>query len=134
MDLGIKTETFDSDDRSWLGSAHGAELGVPITLDGSAFTGTWADGVIPSGVALGIITATGLAAPYDAGAVDGTEVYVGTLLTTQTVIDKLGATVDVGAAYMWHGRIIVANLPANHGHDAAGAAQLPTMSFVGTLA
>lgn len=67
MDLTITSETLADDDRDWLASSHGTNTADTVTLDGSAFTGTWTDGVIPSGVALGKIASTGLYAPFDGG-------------------------------------------------------------------
>lgn len=66
MDLSIRTETFQQDDQSWLGSEHGTDMGRSITLDTSAFTsGThYPNGYFPSGLALGKITATGKYGPY----------------------------------------------------------------------
>lgn len=124
MKLQPTTETFSpAEDHSWLGSAHGTESTQTITLDGSAFTGTWSDGIVPSGVALGVITATGLYAPYNGGAADGTETCVGFLFTTIDVGDA-GSEVDSPAALLTHGMVKEANLPANHGLDAAAKVDL----------
>lgn len=38
MDLSLKTESFTQDRRDWLGSAHGTDAPVSITLDVSKFT------------------------------------------------------------------------------------------------
>lgn len=51
------------DDQSWLGSAHGTNECDTITLDGPACLDAFPDGVIPSGVVLGKITATGKYGP-----------------------------------------------------------------------
>jgi hypothetical protein len=65
MRLGIVSETFSpAEDQSWLGSKHGVENATPITLDADKFLTTFPTGIVPSGVALGKITATGLYAPY----------------------------------------------------------------------
>jgi hypothetical protein len=66
MDLNLRTETFQTDDQSWLGSAHGTDAPRSITLDTSAFTsGThYPNGFFPSGLPLGKITATGKYGPY----------------------------------------------------------------------
>ncbi|SDI40939.1 hypothetical protein SAMN05421505_14925 [Sinosporangium album] len=66
MDLSMRTETWATDDQSWLGSAHGTDAGRSITLDTSTFTpGThYPDGHFPSGLPLGRITATGKYGPY----------------------------------------------------------------------
>lgn len=61
MDLSPHTRTFVDDARDWQGSGHGTPPRT-ITLDGSTFTTTWADGNVPSGVALALL-ASGLYAP-----------------------------------------------------------------------
>lgn len=52
------------DDQSWLGTAHGTNECDTITLDGVAVLDAFPDGVIPSGVVLGKITASGKYGPY----------------------------------------------------------------------
>lgn len=132
MDLRIRTETFSPDeDLSWLGSAHGVATGDPITLDGSAFLATFADGIVPSGVVLGRITATGLYAPYSNAAADGTEVARGHLLTTKDLGGTTAGTAgDVAGSLYWHGEVVEAKLPTGHGLDAAAKADLPQVRYV----
>lgn len=80
MDLTPQTTTYQIDDNSWLGSAHGTDAGKPITLDLSTFDASQhVNGFIPSGVALAPITATGFYGPYDDTAVDGRAVLAGHL-------------------------------------------------------
>lgn len=65
MKLGIRTETFDPvENHEWLGSAHGTDICDSITLDGDAFLTLFPTGVIPSGVVLGRVTASGKYVPY----------------------------------------------------------------------
>lgn len=66
MDLTLRTKTFGVDDQSWLGSRHGLNNAVPVTLDTSAFTAGahYPDGYFVSGLPLGRITATGRYGPY----------------------------------------------------------------------
>lgn len=66
MDLTQRTESFNVDDPSWLGSRHGLGEAISVTLDTSAFTSSihYPDGFFKSGVALGRITATGKYGPY----------------------------------------------------------------------
>jgi hypothetical protein len=66
MDLGLKTESFASDDTSWVRLRHGTDSCVSGTLDVSTFTEAvhFPDGFIKSGTAVGKITATGLYGPY----------------------------------------------------------------------
>lgn len=128
MRLAQRTETFAAaEDQSWLGSAHGTTECDTITLDGSAFLATWADGIVPSGVVLGKITATGLYAPYDNGAADGTEVAAGILFQT---VDLGDDGIDSPAALYWHGEVIEAKLPTDHGLDAGARTDLKHIRFV----
>lgn len=66
MDLTLTTQSFGTDDQSWLGSEHGTQATEPVTLDTSTFTsGThYPDGYFKSGIPLGKITATGKYGPY----------------------------------------------------------------------
>ena len=123
MNLQPQTKVYAAgEDHTWLGSAHGTEATESIQLDGSAFTGTWTDGIIPSGVALGKITATGLYAPYTAAATNGagSDTLVGFLFTVADVLEGGTAAIDSPAALLTHGKVVEANLPANNGLDAAG--------------
>lgn len=123
MRLAQQTEAaYENEDRSWLGSAHGTQNARPITLDGDTFLATFADGIVPSGVVLGIITATGLYGPYDDAAGDGREVARGHLYSTVEV--AAGATGDAGAALFEHGRVYTPNLPTGHGLNAAARVDL----------
>lgn len=88
MDLRPRTESFQSDDQSWLGSAHGTDAPRSITLDTSAFTsGThYPNGFFPSGLPLGKITATGKYGPY-----------AGRVNEVQTVtVDATGGNITLG--------------------------------------
>jgi hypothetical protein len=122
MILAPVTETFQQENQSWLGSAHGTDACRSITLDWSAFTaGThFPNGYFPSGLALAEITATpGMYGPYvDAGA-GGLGVLIGFLFCS---VDAPSTNIDVPAALLDHGRIIVANLPIPSSVDAAGKA------------
>lgn len=64
MGIGLKRETFGVEDLSWLGKAHGHNEMDSITLDADKFLDAFPDGVVPSGVVLARLTATGLYAPY----------------------------------------------------------------------
>ena len=132
MRLGIRTETFSPDeDHSWLGSAHGTVECDPITLDGDAFLTAFPTGVVPSGVVLGRVTATGLYAPYDNAAATGIEVARGHLFTTIDLGGTTAGTVgNTGAALFWHGEVVEAKLPTGHGLDAAAKADLVQIRYV----
>jgi hypothetical protein len=66
MDLSQTTETFVSDDQSWLGSAHGTNEGDTVTLDPTTFdlVTAFPNGFIPSGVVVAKITSGGNAGMY----------------------------------------------------------------------
>lgn len=97
-----------------------------ITLDRSAFdlTTAFPNGFLPSGLVLGIITATGLYGPYtDAGA-GGLDTAVG-FLAVSVVADKdSAATSDILAALYWYGEVDEARLPVGHGLTSAAKADL----------
>jgi hypothetical protein len=129
MDLSIETTTVTGlEDRSWLGSAHGSDSTQSCTLDAALFTAGihYPNGEIRSGTVLGRVTATGLYGPYDNAVVDGREVAAGLLFNTVRV---RAADARIGAPILEHGRVRVANLPANHGLDAAARADLPNIRF-----
>lgn len=117
-DISLRSTTRDNEDQTWIGNG-GKPIGEPrkILLDRSAFTGTFTDGYIPSGVTLGVVTATGLHAPYNAGGADGTETAVGHLLTT--VAYDPDSTGDLTGALLWSGEVVEANLPTGDTLDAA---------------
>lgn len=119
MDLTVETTDYGSDSRRWLGSAHGFEAAPSITLKSDLFTPTFTDGRVPSGVALGKVTASGLYGPYSNAATDGRQTLAGHLKTAV----KVTGTRNIGAALIEHGAVIVAELPENHGLDAAGQAE-----------
>lgn len=128
MRLAQQSTTYASpEDQSWLGSAHGTNMANPITLDGDTFLATFTTGIVPSGVALGKVTATGLYVPYtDAGTHGaGSDTMVGHLFTTLDLGGTTAATVDkVAGAIFMHGEIIEAKLPTGHGLTAAGKADV----------
>lgn len=68
MDISVQSTQSQVEDRSWLLSEHGTEPGATpsVILDVSAFDESthYPNGYIPSGTALGEITATGLYGPY----------------------------------------------------------------------
>ncbi|MEU3285569.1 head decoration protein [Streptomyces longwoodensis] len=124
MDLSLKTESFTQDRRNWLGSAHGTDAPVSVTLDVAKFTaGThYPDGYIKSGIFLGKVTATGLYGPYDDAASDGRQTCVGVLFTAQDVNARGVASTKVVGSMLLHCFIREAKLPV--AIDAAGKADL----------
>ncbi len=134
VNLTIKRETFAApEDYSWLGSAHGTNEADPITLDGDLFLSTFPTGVIPGGTVVGIVTATGLYAPYTDAATHGagSDVARGHLLTTIDLGGTTAGTVgNVGAALYWHGEVVEAKLKTGHGLTAAAKADLTQIRYV----
>lgn len=129
MDLTIETTTVTGlEDRSWLGSAHGTDSTQSDTLDAALFTAAthYPNGEIRSGTVLGRVTATGLLGPYADGALDGRGTAVGLLFNTVRV---RAANARIGVPVLEHGRVRVANLPANHGLDAAARVDLRNIRF-----
>jgi len=122
-DISVASTGYQVENRSWLISAHGTDPGTTpsVVLDLSKFTaGThFPNGYIPSGIALGKVTATGLYGPYDNTATDGRETAVGHLFSTLGV--RTGQT-KVGGALVVHGFIRESKLPFTI--DAAGKTDL----------
>lgn len=118
MDLTPRTTTYQVDDNSWLDSEHGTDATIPGTLDVSTFNAAqYVNGFLPSGTALGVITATGLYGPYDDTAVDGRQTLVGHLYGGVRV--AAGAT-KLGFALLRHGFIKVNKLPFQVGQAGRG--------------
>jgi len=117
MDLTIRTTEYGVDTKRWVGSQHGYPAPAPsIALVSDMFTTAFPDGFVPSGVALGKVTATGRYGPYASAATDGRQTMVGFLADLVTI--RAGAI--VGAALYEHGPVVEAFLPTNHGLTAAG--------------
>lgn len=110
MDLSLTTETFQQDNQTWLGSERGTSSARSVTLDLSTFTaGThYPNGYLPSGVALAKITASGEFGLYNSAGEDGSEDFVGFLLTPVKV---RSSSATVAGAVIDHGRVVEANLP-----------------------
>lgn len=65
-DVSVFSQPFQSEDRRWLISEHGTQFTPGCTLDITQFTANthYPNGFIPSGMAIGKITASGLYGPY----------------------------------------------------------------------
>ena len=87
-----------------------------VTLDSTKFTD-----YAKAGTVIGIVTATGKAAPYNDAATDGTEVAKGILLENVSV-----ANGDALAAIIIHGFVDKSKLI---GYDAACETDLPLIYF-----
>lgn len=128
MDLTIIGRSVGGSSLTWLASDHGASAGQTRTLDISKFTsGTHYDAttkVIPSGVALAVVTATGLYGPYDTGASDGRQLKLDSyLLTDQSLLQVDGSvSTRVGAAVTVHALIHQTLLPVTAQRTIVAAA------------
>jgi hypothetical protein len=123
MSLGIKSMTYSpSEDQSWLASAHGTQEMDSITMDGVLTAAVFPSGLVPSGIPVGRVTATGRYAPSQSAATDGSQVVAGHLFTTLDLTAGLAATgwgqpatSNMPASLYWHGEVILAKLPAQTG-------------------
>jgi hypothetical protein len=113
------TRVGEKVDTRWRAGKHGQNSARSGQLDPSKFTsgthyniGGVTDNVIPSGVALGIITASGLYGPYDSTAVDGRNKLAGYINDDAGV--SLGAnpaTAKPTVAVLVHGIVKASLLP-----------------------
>lgn len=139
-DISVRTASYIAENRSWTIGKHGHDETIPGTLDISSLTAAthYPNGFVPSGLVLGIITATGLLGAYDDTAVDGRQTAVGYLFSTVTVPNLADLTKDIGVAYLVHGFVKISKLPiqaagtpAGRGYiDAAGQVDLRMIHHV----
>jgi hypothetical protein len=133
-DISMQTTTYQVGNKQWLLQEPKVKLNV--TYDISKFTqGThFPNGFIPSGVALGKVTATGLVGPYDGTASDGRETLYGHGYADVRAVHQNGAVAtQVGTGAVVNDAIIsVSKLPFQAGAgavDAAGKADVPTIRY-----
>ncbi|MGR3872676.1 head decoration protein [Streptomyces graminifolii] len=121
----LTTATTVTDDRTWLASLDGVHEAQTITVDTSKLTaGThYTAGtpnqprhIVKSGIPLGKIGASGLYAPYNAAASDGTQVLAG-FLVAETAFTP-GSTKTAGAL-LWRGEVQASKLPVAFAPPAA---------------
>lgn len=112
--IAVTTESFNkASDKSWIGTRMGLQDMRSITLDLSTFDAEHVvNGYIPSGIALGIITATGKYGPYDNAQApgDGRGVLRGHLFE-EVKVTNIATDADVGAALFWTGVVKLSKLP-----------------------
>jgi hypothetical protein len=110
--IALTSESFaKASDKSWIRMRMGLDSMLPITLDVSTFDAEHAVlGYLPSGIALGVITATGKYGPYDNAALDGRQTLVGHLFE-EVKVTALATDPDVGAALFWTGVVRESRLP-----------------------
>lgn len=131
-DISVHSSSYQVEDRSWLVGTHGVDATPGVTLDISKFTKNthYPNGYIPSGTAIGKLTATGLYGPYVDGATDGTQTNAGLLFSSVRAIDGAtgNALTKVSGARFVHGVVNTAKLPATV--DANGKADLPLIVWL----
>lgn len=119
--IAQRRTSYGGGDHRWLADLHGLNSTEPGTLNGDLFPAEdFPDGLVPSGVVLARVTASGLLGPYDGAAADGRETAVGHLTSDQVV--SAGSRND--AALVTHGAVLRDALPTNSGLDAAAEAEL----------
>lgn len=134
-DILVETRSYGPGDRGWLKEISGVQSSTVSTrsaglIDFTTFTANthYPNGYLPSGMVLGKVTATGRLAPYNNGASDGTQTAVGFLYNDVRVPTPTSARVAATVVDAF-ARVSVSKLPANHGLDAAGQADLPLIRF-----
>lgn len=133
-DISLQKTDFQVGNRQWL--LQEPKVKMNVTLDISKFTQAthFPNGYIPSGCAIGIVTATKLAAPYDNTKSDGSEVLYGhTYADVRAVRDNGTVATKVGTGAVVNDAIIsVSKLPFQTGAgsvDANGKADAPTIRY-----
>lgn len=137
IDLGSRKITWAGSDMTWIGSEEGTRSNVSVTLDLSKFdfATVFTSLVIPSGVVLGKVTASGLYGPYNDSLSTGVEVAKGHLFTdvdVKQIVEIVHGTTLTGsvlAAMLIRGVVIEAKLPTNHGLDANGKTDLKFVQY-----
>ncbi|MCK8431830.1 head decoration protein [Streptomyces sp. D2-8] len=121
----LTTATTVTDDRTWLASLDGVHEAHTITIDTSKLTagthyiaGTQKQPrhIIKSGIPLGRLTVSGLYAPYNASASDGTQVLTG-FLVAETAFTPGSA--KTAGALLWRGEVYASKLPVVFAPPAA---------------
>jgi hypothetical protein len=132
-DLGIRTtKTLLNEDQRWIapGGISAMKDADTITLDVALFSRvTFPSALLPSGLVLAKVTATGLYGPYDDADVLGRQVATHHLLAT-VEWDVLKTTGKLVVAGYWHGEVIESFLPTGHGLDAAAKVDLARIRYI----
>lgn len=133
-DINIRTvKTFLNEDQRWVAPGGIADLhnADSITLKMSLFSRvTFANNLLPSGIVLGKVTASGLYGPYDDAAVDGRQVATHHLLATVAWPADMAAGAQLPVAGYWRGEVIESLLPTGHGLDAAAKVDLARVRYI----
>ncbi|WP_280393054.1 hypothetical protein [Nocardia wallacei] len=111
----------------------GTTPGVTVATSTAGVTGHYPNGYIPSGCAVGKVTATGLFGPYDDSASDGRQTCYGLTMGDVTVVRQNGSTASkVGTGAFVRGAVNTGWLPFQSGPgsiDANAKTDLPTIRF-----
>jgi hypothetical protein len=133
-DISLQSTAYQAPNRQWL--LQEPDVKPNVTLDISKFTsGThYPNGYIPSGTAIGKLTAGGLFGPYSDAASDGTQTLYGFTYGDVRAVRQNGTTaVKVGTGAVVNDAIVsVSKLPFQSGTgsvDAAGKADTPTIRY-----
>ncbi|MCV7354489.1 head decoration protein [Mycolicibacterium fluoranthenivorans] len=133
-DISLQTTTYQVGNKQWL--LQEPKVKPNVTLDPSKFTaGThYPNGFLPSGTAIGKVTATGLFGPYNDAASDGTQTLYGFTYADARFVRQNGTTAaKVGTGAVVNDAIIsVGKLPFQSGTgsvDANGKADTPTIRY-----
>ena len=132
-DISLQTTTYQVGNRQWL--LDEPDFKPNVTLDITKFTAAthYPNGFIPSGTAIGKITATGLFGPYDGTKSDGTETLYGFTYSDVRAVRQNGSTASkVGTGAVVSGPVSVSKLPLQTGAgsvDADGKADTPTIRY-----
>lgn len=137
-EIGQRSYLYAAEDRSWLLDTEDAATNLGVTLDGSLFTGasyptdlTFGGGIgtrVPSGTLIGIVTAGGLAGPYDPAAADGRQTPKGLLLN----VEEVAPGRKIATALVTRGVVLANRLwsaAGYAGNAAAVASALPLIQF-----
>lgn len=123
-DIGVFSQPYQSEDRSWLLSDFGDVYAEGGTLDITTLTAAthYPNGYLPSGFAIGKVTTGGLLGPYDDTASDGRQTCIGVTVQSVRILNPLGvALAKVGIAYTRYNAVIsLARLPFNSTNAATG--------------
>lgn len=129
-EIAVETTTFLNEDRSWLPYDEKMARLNAGRLNFALFTaGThYPNGFLPAGLVIGRVTTGGLLGPYSNAAGDGRETAVGFLYHSVRVPANLATRVAVVLVDCF-AVVDTTKLPANHGLDAAGRADLPLIRY-----
>lgn len=114
--LSPRIEQFGPGDQSWLGSRHGVDNAIPVTIDVTASSSKIVDGYMKSGEALALNSSTNLYQPYDSAGSNGTDTLRGFLIADLNVVTGAG---NATAAMGKHLFVRKSKLPTPIGSPAA---------------